>query len=185
MASDDLSVMSAIVAGMSADDLEEGMELAGISGQLVAASDVLEELDMPILSAFLYDRGEWLREIAVNNMLRFGATRALSEAMAETQEQIEELGTDEVNEGLTRMALSEDAAIASEELAAAGARLAAEGLAEIAAARAMGEASAELAVEGIAQVAEGAADLGESEALHATADAVEAIADETDDESDN
>ena len=70
----------------------------------------------------------------------------------------------------------------SEELAEAGGELAAEGLAEMAAARNLREASGELAAEGIAQVATGAADIGAADALHATAEAVEARADESEGE---
>ncbi len=176
-ASDDLDVISAIVAGISADDLEDAMDLAAIAGQLSVTGDVVAGLDMPVLAAFLDDRGSWLREIAVDTVLRFGAGRALSDALAETGLDIEALGTGEVSEGLTRMAASGMMAVHSDQVGETGAELVAEGLVEMAAADAMAEASEELAAEGVAEVAEGAYDLGESEALHATAAFLDTVVD--------
>jgi len=175
-ASDDIDVMSAVVGAMGEEDMEDAMELAAISGQLAVASDVVWSLAMPVLAGFLERQGDRLREIAVDQMFQFGASQALSEAMAETGADVGELGAGEVDEGLTRLVVSEAAAIRSAELAGAGTMMAAEGMAELAAAEAMREASVELAEEGIAEVAEGAAELGASEALDATAEALEAKA---------
>ena len=116
-ASDDLAVMSAVVAGMSSEDLERGMDLAAIYGELSVVGDVVAALDMPVLAAFLEDRGDWLREIAVDDLLRYGATRALSEAMEETGQEVAGLGSGEVAEGLVRLAASEEMAARSEALA--------------------------------------------------------------------
>jgi hypothetical protein len=181
-ASEDLEVLSALIDGMSVEDLEEGMDLAAISGQMAVAAEVMAELDMPIMAWFLEDRADWLREIAVDNLFRYGATRALSDAMAETGLQVAGLGADEVEEGVARMAASDGMAAVSAEWAEAGARKAVEGLAEMAAAEGMRDASLALAEEGIAQVAEGAADLGASETLHATAEWIEDQADAPDEE---
>jgi len=118
-ASDDLGAMSAVVSGISAEDLEDAMDLAAISGQLAAASDIVTELDMPVLAAFLSDRGRWLREIAVDTVVRFGATRALSALMEETGWQLDDLAVDEIAEGLEELAGAE--ALAERELLAGAA----------------------------------------------------------------
>jgi hypothetical protein len=165
------------VGGISAGDLEDAMDLAAISGQLYVAGDVVAGLEMPVLAAFLEDRGQWLREIAVDTVLRFGAGQALADALAETGLDIEDLGAGEMAEGLTRVAVSEVAAARSDELAEAGAEMVAGGLVEMAAAEAMGEASEALAAEGVTQVAEGAAGIGTAEALRAAAEAVEEATD--------
>jgi hypothetical protein len=158
------------------------MDLASIFGELVVVSDVMASLDMPVLASFLEDRGHWLRQIAVDDLLRYGATRALSDAMAATTAEVAEMGGEEMEEGLARMVVSEDMAVRSEELAEAGVEMAAEGLADLAAARAIRDAGASLAEEGILQMADGAADIGAAEALHATAEALEDAADEAADE---
>jgi hypothetical protein len=133
-------------------------------------------LEMPVLAAFLADRGQWWREIAVDTVIRFGAQRALSDALVQTGFDIEELGAGEVDEGLARMAASALAAARSEELAEAGEEMAARGMVEMAAAEAMAEAGEELAAEGVVQVAGGAAALGAAAALNATSEMVEDVA---------
>nr|NIV35401.1 hypothetical protein [Anaerolineae bacterium] len=162
-ASDDLAEMGAFVAAMSTEDLERGMDLASLYGELVVAGDVMAEMGLPVMAAFLADRGQWLREIAVDELRQYGASRALAELMEDTSQQVADLGI-------------------GEALAEAGIEMTAEGLADMAAAEAMRDAGATLALEGIATVAEGAADMGASEALHATAARLESTADESSEE---
>ena len=57
-ASEDIGVMSTIVSLMSAEDLERGLELARLAGELWTIGDVMDAVDMPILSAFMADRSE-------------------------------------------------------------------------------------------------------------------------------
>ena len=71
-ASDDLAEMSAFVAAMSTEDLERGMDLASLYGELTVAGDVMAELGLPVMAAFLADRGQWLREIAVDELKQYG-----------------------------------------------------------------------------------------------------------------
>jgi hypothetical protein len=177
-ASDDLAEMSAIVAAMSTEDLERGMDLASLYGELTVAGDVMAELGLPVMAAFLADRGSWLREIAVDELKQYGASRALADAMGDTSLQVGDLGIGEVEEGIVRLAISDEMAEESEALAEAGIEMTVEGLADMAAAEAMRDAGATLAREGIATVADGAADIGASEALHATAERLESAADE-------
>jgi hypothetical protein len=71
-ASDDLAEMSAFVAAMSTEDLERGMDLASMYGELTVAGDVMAEMGLPVMAAFLADRGQWLREIAVDELRQYG-----------------------------------------------------------------------------------------------------------------
>jgi hypothetical protein len=143
-ASDDIEALSAVVGLMSDDDLDRGMELARMAGELWTVSDVVALLDMPVLAAFLEQRGEWLQEIAVETILSFGATRAVAEAMGETGTRVAGLGADEVAEGVVRGVASGALATDSEALAEAGVALAAQGMVETAAAEAAAKAAREL-----------------------------------------
>ncbi|MFN2243726.1 MAG: hypothetical protein ACK2U2_15645, partial [Anaerolineae bacterium] len=99
-ASDDLAEMSGLIAAMSTEDLERGMDLASLFGELTVASDIMEALDMPVMAAFLADRGQWLREIAVDELMQYGTQRLLAEAMGDTGVQVADLGAGEVEEGI-------------------------------------------------------------------------------------
>jgi hypothetical protein len=102
---------------------------------------------MPVLAAFLEQRGEWLQEIAVETILSFGATRAVAEAMGETGARVAGLGAEEMVEGVARGIASETLAVDSEALAEAGVALAAQGMVETAAAEAAAEAARELSAD--------------------------------------
>ena len=91
-ASEDVDLMGAMVGLMSADDLERGLELARMAGELWTVSDVVDLFEMPVLSAFLEDRGEQLQKIAVDEILQAASNRALSHVMAATGAEIKELG---------------------------------------------------------------------------------------------
>jgi hypothetical protein len=56
-ASEDVDLMGAMVGLMSADDLERGLELARMAGELWSVGNVVDLLEMPVLSAFLASRG--------------------------------------------------------------------------------------------------------------------------------
>ena len=107
-ASDDLAEISAFVAAMSTEDLERGMDLASLYGELTVAGDVMAEMGLPVMAAFLADRGQWLREIAVDELRQYGASRALAELIEDTSEQVADLGIGEVEEGLVRLAISDE-----------------------------------------------------------------------------
>jgi hypothetical protein len=143
-ASDDIEALSAVVGLMSDDDLDRGMELARMAGELWTVSDVVALLDMPVLAAFLEQRGEWLQEIAVETILSFGATRAVAQAMGETGAKVAGLGAEEMLEGFARGMASDRLAADSEALAETGAALAAQGLIETAAAEAAAAAARQL-----------------------------------------
>ena len=95
---EELEIESDLVKEMSSDDLDHGMKLAAIAGQLWAASNVLETLDMPVFADFLDDKGYELQDLAVEVLLRSGVTRVLAKSMAETGAEVGELGVGEVAE---------------------------------------------------------------------------------------
>ncbi len=78
--------------------------------------------------------------------------------------QIEEMGAQEVAEGLTRMAASEALAERSEELTAAGIVLGVKGVEAVETAAAAAELAREIGEVGVAGIAEGAAVLGRQQA---------------------
>ena len=94
-AAENVDMMSAVVGLMSADDLEHGLQIARIAGELWAVSDVVDLLQMPILASFLESRGEELQVTAVDVMLEAVGSRALSLALSQDAAKLSALGTEE------------------------------------------------------------------------------------------
>ena len=99
--SEDIHVQSAVVASLSSAELARAMELGALSGQLGVASAVVSAREMPVLAAFLEDKGNLLRVFAVDSIMRAGAARALAQAMAATGAKVSDMGANEVAEGLS------------------------------------------------------------------------------------
>ena len=125
------------------------MDLAAIAGQLWTVSDVVAALDMPVLADFLEVKGEELQEIAVEVLLRFGATHALAEYMEETGAEVEALGMEEAGEGAARLDISAGMEARSKELAQTGAEMTAQGLSQLAAAGGMRDAAKDLVTDSL------------------------------------
>ena len=178
MASDDVQAMSAAVGLMSLGDLDLGLELSRMAGELQTLSDVVYTLEMPVLAAVLGDRGQSLQEIGADVILRAAAERSLSALMEATGLQIAELGEGEMDEGALRLAASDLAAERAGELAAAGLLLGLRGEAELEDAADDADLAADIAAEGVAEIAEGAADLG---AAGTMGDVADTLADAADD----
>ena len=119
-ASDDIPTMGAVVHALNEEDLEDVIEIGAISGELAVLSDVLAAMAFDTMSEFLLSRSQRLRELAVDNILRYGAVRALSESLHETSATVGALGEEEVAEGEARLDLAEAAAANSQALAEAG-----------------------------------------------------------------
>jgi hypothetical protein len=134
-ASEDIESMTAVVHSLNEDDLDDAMEIGSISGELAVISDVLATLEMETIAEFLLDRSQRLRELAVDNILRYGALRALTATLDETGEKMAALGEEEVAEGEARLSLAEAVTANSEAMAIAGEEMIAEGLATLAAAQ--------------------------------------------------
>lgn len=162
---EDLGIIAAIVESMSEDDLAHSMEIAAISGQLNATGDLMASIDMPVMAAFLWDRGDRLRELAVDSMVRFALGRSLADVIAETEDEIEALGENELAEGLTRLQMSDE--FAEEAVFMAGVSLAAAeaSAAEATAAEDMRQFALDEAGVAIAEISEGAAEMTAGEML--------------------
>lgn len=169
-AAEEIEDLSMMLALMNEEDLLWSMDLAGISGQLQVAGDVVADLDMPVLADFLRDRGDVLRQMAAESIFQYTATRGIASALAEAGEGVEELGANEIAEGLTRLAVAEGLAEGSEELIDEGLADVAAGMEELDESQLLDEVAGDVAAEGIGEVAQGSAELGAAEMLHAAAD---------------
>ena len=174
--SQDVEVQSEIVRALGRADLEFAMEIAAISGQIAVVSDIATLRDMPVLAIFLEEKGAALHELAVESIVKFGATRVVAQSMAQTASRVGALGANEMAEGMARVEVADRAAAASEAMAEAGADKIAEGMVEIEASQALRQAGQAMALEGVADVAAGAEMIGQAEALDATAGALAARA---------
>jgi hypothetical protein len=172
----DVKAMGAIVKQMSREELDRGLELARIAGELWTVSDVASVLDFPVLAEFLEERGMRLQEIAVDQLLRFTGTRALAGAIKQAGQDIEAMGEQEVKEGLVRMAVSEAAAERSAELSAASDALAAKAVNEFETAEMARMVAREAVATGVTEIAQGAEEIGAGEATAAMGAALEAQA---------
>jgi len=108
--SDDVGVLSALVGMMSEDDLEHGLELARLSGELQTAGELVDELRMPVLSAFLTDRAARLHEMSLEQIHIAISTEGVSQLLASAGTKIGALGENEVAEGITRLVVADAAA---------------------------------------------------------------------------
>lgn len=143
-ASNDIDAMTAAVHSLNEDDLDDAMEIGAISGELSVIADVLATAEMETLADFLLDHSQRLRELAVDNILRYGALRALAKEIDDTGDKLAELGEEEVAEGAARLDLADAAAANSEAMTVVGEEMIAKGLAALAAAQGARDAGAEL-----------------------------------------
>ncbi len=98
-AAEDAAAVGALMAAVTVDDLERGMLLASLSGQLRVAGDVVDLMRMPVLSEFLGLKGRQLRGLAVNEIGRAMAAAALAEGMNAMADRLAALGLGEVAAG--------------------------------------------------------------------------------------
>ena len=174
--SEDIEVQSAVVSFLSEQDLEHGMGIAAIAGQMSVAGEIVALREMPVLAAFLKTAGNDLHDYAVNSIIKFAASRALGQAMMQTAGRVGEMGAGEMAEGMTRVGVAGRVADASDQMAARGARNLAGGILEVDASMQIGQVAQELAVQGAGEVAAGARRVGQAEALDAAAEALKARA---------
>ena len=126
--SEDIHVQSAVVRFTEhAPSWRARWSLALSPGSWGSPATVVAAREMPVLAAFLEDKGNLLRVFAVDSIKRAGAARALAQAMAETGAKVGDMGANEVAEGLIRMAVAEEGAERSADLFADGAMNAAGG----------------------------------------------------------
>jgi hypothetical protein len=169
----DVDTIAAAVGLMTVDDLDKGLELGRLSGELRVVGNIVSQLEMPILAAFLGDRSERLNEIAIDTVLRAAASRSLTELIEATGQRIGEMGEEEIDEGVLRLAASDIAAERAADLTAAGLALGVQGLDELDAAAEDAELADEMRAYGVEEVARGAEDLGAAAAAAGEADALD------------
>jgi hypothetical protein len=99
----EITTVSDVVRALSAGDLQHGLSLAGIAGQLATVSGVLDTLQMPVLSTFLGVASGQLRDLAVSSLLRARDTRDLAGLLRRTGQTVAGYGTTEMAEGLVRL----------------------------------------------------------------------------------
>ena len=167
-AAEDAAAVGALMAAVTADNLDRGMLLASLSGQLRVASDVVDLMNMPVLSEFLGVKGRQLRGLAVNEIGRAMAAAALAQGMDAMADRLAALGLGEVAAGLQELEASDALLDARDAAASAGVRTAAEGVAELSAAKAEAGATRQLAGAGVVMVAQGAEEVGAAEGLEAS-----------------
>ena len=102
-AAEDAAAVGALMAAVTADDLDRGMLLASLSGQLRVASDVVDLMHMPVLSGFLGVKGRQLRGLAVNEIGSAMAAAALAQGMDAMADRLAALGLGEVAAGLQEL----------------------------------------------------------------------------------
>jgi hypothetical protein len=125
---------------------------------------------MPVLSAFLADRGDQLLDISVDAIVRSGGTQAIARALAEAGGRVEILGEAEAAEGIARLVVAEGIGERSDELAEEGAALSYDGFEEMVAGETIRQAAVEVAAEGLAEAGEGMEEIGSAGALADVAD---------------
>ena len=91
-AAEETADVSALVAAVSADNLDRGMFLASLAGQLDVACNVVELMRMPVLAAFLDVKGRQLHGLAVNEISRAMAAAALAEGMEALSDRLAAIG---------------------------------------------------------------------------------------------
>jgi hypothetical protein len=163
--SEDVGVMSALVGMMSEDDLEHGLELARISGELQTASDLVAELQMPVLSLFLAERAGRLHEMSLEQIHVAISTEGVSQLLAASGTKIGELGENEVEEGYTRLEVAEAVEAKSSVMSNASDELAVQGVEELIIAKVVGQAAREEAIDGAREISEGSALVGAASAI--------------------
>ena len=169
-ASEDVNVISALVGMMSVDDIEHGLELARLSGELQTAGALMGTLRMPVLSVFLSRRAARLHDMSVDQIRLAVSTHAVSQVLAATGKKISALGENEMDEGVTRLTVS---AVVSEESAAmskASDELAAQGIEEMVIGAEVGKAARAEAMDSAAEISTGSAAVGAALAMEEVAD---------------
>jgi hypothetical protein len=102
------------VRALGKADLEIAMEIVAISGQMEVVSDIAAMRDLPLVAVFPDDKGAELHDLAVDAIVKFGATRAVAKSMAQTAARVGKLGAGEMVEGIARVVVAEKTASASE-----------------------------------------------------------------------
>jgi hypothetical protein len=150
---------------MSLGDIDHGLELARLSGELLTVTDIINSLKMPVLSLFLSDRAARLHAMSVEQIRIAISTDALSKSLAAAGQRINTLGQNEVEEGMVRLATSEVVSGESSRMAKSSDERAVQGITEMVVGEEIREAARLTAMEGAADITSGAAVMGAALAM--------------------
>jgi hypothetical protein len=145
---------------MSEADLEHGLELARLSGELRVVGSIVDRMAMPTLSTFLHGRSKRVDKLAERAILRSTGTRALAAALAATGADLADLSADDVAQGIVRMAASDAMAEAGDELFVRGIGTQLRGADEVESAVQLGRAARGAAATAVAEGVAGGAEFG-------------------------
>jgi hypothetical protein len=159
-AAGEVNTLARMARSLSALDLDRGMILAGMSGEMTVAADVVHLIGMPVLTAFLRRKSGQLRGLAVNEIGRAMAAAAASDELTDLRDQLASLGLAEVAEGMTEIVRGGELEEAAGRIAVAGAERAATGRVELDLAKEAAETATEFERAGVSDVAEGSMEVG-------------------------
>jgi len=170
----DVKAMGAIVKLMSREELDRGLELARIAGELWTVSDVVGIMDMPVLAEFLEERACGCKRSRSNNCC------ALRDARAGRRDQTgrsrhRSHGEQEVKEGWCACRCLKWRLSAARNCPLP-ATLWREGVVEFETAQMAGAVAREAVASGVVEIARGAEEIGAGKATAAMGEALEAQA---------
>jgi hypothetical protein len=172
----DIEELTRIVRSIGRAELDRGLAIARISGELSAVSRVIAGLDMPLLAVLLDDRSAQLQAVSVETLIGSQGTRLVAGALEETAEEVELVADREAASGIARLAVGEALAARSEVLASEGLAQAAAGATEMEVGAATVAIARGAAADSALEVAAGAADAASGETELEMADALAARA---------
>jgi hypothetical protein len=119
----DIVTVAGAEAERGADEKRSaGLALARTAGDLWAAGDIINLMNMPVLATFLELRGERLQRVAVDMLQRSGQAEAIARAMGASGADTAPSAQDAAH-GVARRVAAEAMAERIEEVALAGAGL--------------------------------------------------------------
>ncbi len=167
----DIQALSTAFRALSNDDLDQGLRIGRISGELAIISDAVSLLNMPVLARVLDERSMALEQIGVQVLVQYMLGREMSKALEAKGIEVGAFGVNEAAEGMVRLALSDAAQERAADLDEMSEELAVSGLKSAVEAGEMADAARTVADAGIADIAQGAATVGAGVAMDTIADA--------------
>lgn len=167
----EIQSLSAAFRALSNEDLEQGLRIGRISGELAIISDAAGLLNMPVMARVLDERAMALQQIGVEVLVQYMLGREMSKALEAKGIEVGAFGANEAAEGMARLALSEAAAERAEDLEEMSVELTMRGVDSAIEAGQAADAARTVADAGISDIAQGAATVGAGVAMDAMADA--------------
>ena len=93
------AVIGSQLQSLGEDEVERGMELAALAGQMEAMADLVSAGGMAALAAFLGRMGSRIRRLALSDLSGSSATQALVADIGDVEEDVEAAGAVELAEG--------------------------------------------------------------------------------------